>query len=192
MLVSHVPPVLDAPSMRANKTQGRIAVVRHQLGPGKGGECGEVVGQALLHLHLERTVLGISGGIAMHDDTGVDVAVGELLERLGCIKSGGAVTIGAVSDLIDLAQTELVQIQLGDRKEETAAAHITGADNDLVWEFVLQAEVEVISFLRALRAQHRVQSAAQAGLQSTRLQLRGRKKTHSQLRWERIAQRKGS
>ena len=46
----------------------------------------------------------------------IDAAVGELRERLGGVKSVD-VAVGTVRDLTDLAQGELVQIQLEDRKE---------------------------------------------------------------------------
>ena len=40
------------------------------------------------------------------------------------------------------------------RKEEASAAHITGTEQDVVRKLVLNAEVEVVGLLRALRVKH--------------------------------------
>src|SRR5271165_183138 len=169
MLISQVPPVLSVPAMLTDKVQRITAVVRHQLGPGKGGQGGEVPGQALLHLRLQGAVLGISAGVAMHQDAKTlagyaDVpATGELRERLGRYKL--RLRGAGRTERVDLAQGELVQICNFHRKEQAPAAHIADAENDFVGKFVLQTEVEVIGFLRTLRVQHRVQTCSKAGLQ---------------------------
>ena len=84
----------------------------------------------------------------------------------------------------DDAQGKLVQIKTSQRKKEAPAAHISGAENDGVRKFVLDAEVEVIGFLRALRVQHRVQRCAQVVPQPCR-----RTDERNNTRWERIGQR---
>ena len=62
-------PVLRRACVGADKAERRVAVVGHELGPGEAGQSGEVAGQALLHLRLQRAVLRVAAGIAVDHDT---------------------------------------------------------------------------------------------------------------------------
>src|SRR5271167_674644 len=103
-----------------------------------------MMGQALLYLGLQGAVFGISGGIAMHDDTvgltgDTDGARVELRVRFRIDEILNS-CIRVTTDLIELAQGELVQIYRFKRKVKSPAAHIGGAGNDLVRKFVLEAK----------------------------------------------------
>ena len=69
MFIAKVPPILSAALVRCHKSGRRVAIVGHDLSPGEGGQCGEVLNEPFLHLGLQGTVFGIIfGGIAVNND----------------------------------------------------------------------------------------------------------------------------
>ena len=68
MFEVHVLCILRRAAVSADEAERRIAVVGHQLGPGKAGQRSEVLGHALLHLGLQRAVLRVANRIAMHQN----------------------------------------------------------------------------------------------------------------------------
>src|ERR1035438_4061905 len=117
--------------------------------------------KALLHLRLERAVLGVAAWIAVHDNSITRTVVAaailrELLERnpqrdsrradirVGCgldrrplignSGAGGVRWVDAKRCAIaaDRSQVQLVQVSRAQRQEEAAAAYITGTQGELM------------------------------------------------------------
>ena len=68
VFIAQIPPILSEAKVSAYEAQRRVPVVGHYFSPGKSGERGEVAGQPFLHLGLQRAVLGVARGVAIHDN----------------------------------------------------------------------------------------------------------------------------
>jgi hypothetical protein len=69
VFVSQIPPILSEAIVSPDEAQRRIPVVGHYFSPSESGQSGEVAGQPFLHFGLQRAVLGVASGIAIHNDS---------------------------------------------------------------------------------------------------------------------------